>query len=68
MQNSTSVIAFLTANQNWVLPVSILIVLSAGVFEEGFRFLFKKFLQRPDKSPYSQPLVFCVGHALCEAA
>ena len=67
MQNSTSVIAFLTANQNWVLPVSILILLSAGLFEEGFRFLFKQFLLRPDKSPYSQPLVFGIGHALCEA-
>jgi uncharacterized membrane protein YhfC len=68
MQQSTSIIAFLTANQNWVLPVSILIVLSAGLFEEGFRFLFKQFLLRPDKSPYAQPLVFGVGHALCEAA
>lgn len=68
MQNSTSVIAFLMANQNWVLPVSILVLLSAGLFEEGFRFLFKQFLLRPDKSPYSQPLVFGIGHALCEAA
>lgn len=67
MQNSTSFTAFLMANQNWILPVSILILLSAGVFEEGFRFLFKQFLLRPDKSPYAQPLVFGVGHALCEA-
>lgn len=68
MQNSTSILAFLTANQNWVLPVTILVVLSAGIFEEGFRFLFKQFLLRPDKSPYAQPLVFGIGHALCEAA
>ena len=67
MQNSTSIIAFLTANQNWVLPVSILVLLSAGLFEEGFRFLFKRFLLRPDRSPYTQPLIFGVGHALCEA-
>jgi uncharacterized membrane protein YhfC len=67
MQNSTSIIAFLTANQNWVLPVSILILLSAGIFEEGFRFLFKQFLLRPDKSPYGQVWAFGLGHALCEA-
>ena len=62
MQNSTSVIAFLTAKQHWVLPVNILIVLSAGVFEEGFRFLFKKFLQRPDKKPLQSAFGF-----LCRA-
>jgi uncharacterized membrane protein YhfC len=67
MQNSTSITAFLMANQNWVLPVSIFVVFSAGLFEEGFRFLFKQFLLKPDKSPYAQPLVFGVGHALCEA-
>lgn len=67
MQNSTSFTAFLMANQNWVVPVSILIIFSAGLFEEGFRFLFKNFLLKPDKSPYAQPIFFGVGHALCEA-
>ncbi|HSN94041.1 MAG TPA: YhfC family glutamic-type intramembrane protease [Anaerolineaceae bacterium] len=67
MQSSTSIIAFLTANQNWVLPISIVILLSAGLFEEGFRFLFKQFLLKPAKSPYLQPLFFGIGHALCEA-
>lgn len=67
MQNSTKIAAFLTSNQNWVLPVSILVLLSAGLFEEGFRFIFKLFLLRPAKSPYIQPLVFGIGHALCEA-
>jgi len=67
LQNSTSITAFLMANQNWVLPISIPILFSAGLFEEGFRFLFKTFLLKPDKCPYAQPLAFGVGHALCEA-
>lgn len=45
-----------------------LAALSAGVFEEGFRFLFKRFLLRPAAAPFSQPLLFGLGHGLTEAA
>ncbi|HWS30948.1 MAG TPA: YhfC family glutamic-type intramembrane protease [Clostridia bacterium] len=45
-----------------------LVALSAGVFEEGFRFLFKRFLLRPASAPFSQPLLFSLGHGLTEAA
>ena len=68
MQKSTSIIAFLTANQNWVLPVSILIVLSAGLFEEGFRFLFQTIPAETRQKPLRSAFGFGIGHALCEAA
>lgn len=42
------------------------VALSAGIFEEGARFLFKLFL-RPARCPFSQPLLFGLGHGLMEA-
>lgn len=45
----------------------ILIAVSAGVFEEGFRFLYKNFLIRPSYSPMIQPILFGLGHGICEA-
>lgn len=44
----------------------ILIALSAGIFEEGFRFIFKKFLIRPRESVFLQPILFGLGHGLME--
>lgn len=44
-----------------------LIALTAGIAEESFRFLFKKFLIKPEKSSYSQPIIFGLGHGLMEA-
>jgi uncharacterized membrane protein YhfC len=41
--------------------------LSAGIFEEGFRFVFKFFLLRPWKCGIAQPVLFGVGHATMEA-
>jgi len=41
LQNSTKFIAFYTVNP---LLVGILIAFSAGIFEESFRFIFRKFL------------------------
>lgn len=45
----------------------VLIGFSAGVFEEGFRFLFKCFLLRPAKCTVEQPLLFGLGHGGIEA-
>ncbi|HZK09555.1 MAG TPA: YhfC family glutamic-type intramembrane protease [Clostridia bacterium] len=44
-----------------------LLALSAGVFEEGGRFLFKKYLLKPIKSTALEPFLFGLGHGLCEA-
>ena len=44
----------------------ILIAFSAGIFEEGFRFIFKQFLVRPKESVFLQPLLFGLGHGLME--
>lgn len=49
------------------LLFAALVALSAGVFEEGFRFLFKRVLLRPAAAPFSQPLLFGLGHGLTEA-
>lgn len=45
----------------------VLIGFSAGVFEEGFRFLFKRFLLRPARCTFAQPLLFGLGHGGIEA-
>jgi uncharacterized membrane protein YhfC len=48
------------------LLIGILIALTAGIFEESFRFLFKLFLMRPDKCEISQPIIFGLGHGISE--
>jgi len=47
--------------------IGILIAASAGVFEEGARFLFKKFFIKPAASDFSQPVIFGLGHGIAEA-
>lgn len=42
------------------------VALSAGIFEEGARFLFKLLLP-PARCSFSQPLLFGLGHGLMEA-
>ncbi len=64
MQNSTKFILAYSLNP---LMISILIAFSAGVFEEGFRFLFKQFLIKPGKCNFSQPVIFGLGHGIAEA-
>lgn len=44
-----------------------LLSLSAGIFEESGRFLFKKYLLKPRKSTALEPFLFGLGHGLCEA-
>lgn len=58
--------------------VSLGVLVSAGLFEEGFRFLFRKFLLRAEgqnekglfefKDSLSRPIIFGLGHGLCEVA
>ena len=64
LQQSTGFMLAYTLNP---LTVGIVIALSAGVFEEGFRFLFKRFLLKPDKCMFMQPLLFGLGHGFAEA-
>lgn len=65
LQGTVAVTVF---SQTSTVLFLMLVALSAGVFEEGFRFLFKTFLLRPAKAPFSQPLLFGLGHGLTEAA
>lgn len=47
------------------LLVGCLIAISAGVFEEVFRFLFRRFLIR-DSIKIAEPVIFGIGHSLME--
>jgi len=64
LQKTTDFVLLYTLNP---LLTGILIAFSAGIFEEGFRFLFKQFLLKPDKCSFSQPLIFGLGHGMAEA-
>ncbi|NLY17722.1 MAG: YhfC family intramembrane metalloprotease [Clostridiaceae bacterium] len=64
LQKSTDFILF---NTLYPKVTGILIALSAGVFEESFRFLFKRFFMKPDKCVFSQPVIFGLGHGIAEA-
>ena len=50
---------------NNALLVGCLIAISAGVFEEVFRFLFRRFLVR-EGVKISEPIIFGLGHSLME--
>lgn len=45
----------------------MLIALTAGVFEESGRFAFKALAIKPAHSSILEPIVFGLGHGLCEA-
>lgn len=64
LQKSTD---FILINTLYPKITGIIIALSAGIFEEGFRFLFKQFLLKPDKCVFSQPVIFGLGHGIAEA-
>lgn len=64
LQNSTEFMLVYHLNP---LTIGILIALSAGVFEESFRFLFKQFLIKPRKCNFRQPIIFGLGHGIAEA-
>lgn len=48
------------------LLMGLALALSAGIFEETFRYLFRKYLLK-NKASYGQALVFGLGHGLMEA-
>ena len=65
-------LSILTKNPQYVicqihnaLIVGCLIALSAGIFEEVFRFLFRRFLVR-EGVKISEPIIFGLGHSLME--
>jgi uncharacterized membrane protein YhfC len=64
LQQSTDFMLAYTLNP---LLIGIIIAFSAGVFEEGFRFLFKQFLLQPAECEFSQPVIFGLGHGIAEA-
>ena len=49
------------------LLTGILIAFSAGVFEEGFRFIFKRMFLKPMKTDIFEPIIFGLGHGVTEA-
>lgn len=49
------------------LFIGILIAFSAGLFEESFRFIFKRFLIKSRKTKLLDPILFGLGHGLIEA-
>lgn len=58
---------FVSWTMSFPLLSGVMIALSAGVFEESGRFAFKSLLQKPGKSPFWEPVVFGLGHGVCEA-
>lgn len=64
LQATTKFILFYRLNP---LLVGILIAFSAGIFEEGFRFIFRSFLAKPVKLGIAEPIIFGLGHGLAEA-
>lgn len=64
LQGTTKFLLLYTLNP---LLIGIIIAFSAGVFEEGFRFLFRKFLIKPVKVEILDPILFGLGHGVTEA-
>lgn len=70
-------ISFSMLSLSYPMLISFIILASAGVFEEGFRFLFRKYLLRSkseekglvnfDDNYPKDPIIFGLGHGLCEA-
>lgn len=63
IQNDTKFLLFYSAN---ALLIGIIIAFSAGIFEEGARFIFRSFLPTP-KLGIIEPIMFGLGHGLAEA-
>ncbi len=65
LQTTSDFILFYSLNP---LLVGILIAFSAGIFEEGFRFIFRRFLFKPISFSILDPILFGLGHGLTEAS
>lgn len=48
------------------LLCGVLVALTAGIFEETFRFLFKAIFMKPARSTIRQPILFGLGHGISE--
>lgn len=64
LQGTTKFILYYRLNP---LLFGVLIVFSAGIFEEVFRFLFRRFLIKPVNLQISDPILFGLGHGIAEA-
>ena len=64
LQGTTKFILYYRLNP---LLVGILIIFSAGIFEEGFRFIFRSFLSKPVQFGILEPIIFGLGHGVAEA-
>lgn len=64
LQGKTSFLLFYNLNP---LLTGILIAFSAGIFEEGFRFIYKTLFLRRVKFGILEPILFGLGHGLAEA-
>ncbi len=64
LQGTSRFTLFYTVNP---LLTGILIAFSAGIFEEGFRYIFKRNLLKPVKTDILEPILFGLGHGLIEA-
>jgi len=64
LQKQPGIVAWMIS---FPLLSGVLIALSAGLFEESGRFIFKALAIKPDKAPYWEPIVFGLGHGLSEA-
>lgn len=55
----------------WAMSIPLLsgmlVALTAGVFEESGRFAFKALFLKPAHTRISEPVLFGLGHGLCEA-
>lgn len=58
---------FLLLAMSYPLISGILIALTAGIFEESGRFAFKAVALKPARAHISEPVIFGLGHGLCEA-
>ncbi len=52
---------------SYPLLSGILVAITAGVFEESGRFAFKALTIKPARSRIIEPVIFGLGHGLCEA-
>lgn len=51
---------------SYPLLSGVIIAMTAGIFEESGRFAFKALALKPARSPFWEPVVFGLGHGLCE--
>ena len=58
---------FLVWAMSYPVFSGVMIVFTAGIFEESGRFAFKALAIKPAKSRISEPVIFGLGHGICEA-